>query len=73
MSFSNAAFDDHTFRMSLNVSSTRNILLNGYAGNVVETFGQFVGGGNLVVGMVIFFILIIIQFIVINKGSRTCI
>ena len=58
------------FRMSLNVSSTRNILLNGYAGNVVETFGQFVGGGNLVVGMVIFFILIIIQFIVINKGSE---
>ena len=44
------------FRMSLNVSSTRNILLHGYAGNVVETFGQFVGGGNLVVGMVIFFI-----------------
>ena len=58
------------FRMSLNVSSTRNILLHGYAGNVVETFGQFVGGGNLVVGMVIFFILIIIQFIVINKGSE---
>ena len=58
------------FRMSLNVSSTRNILLHGFAGNVVETFGQFVGGGNLVVGMVIFFILIIIQFIVINKGSE---
>lgn len=58
------------FRMSLNVSSTRNILLHGYAGNVVETFGQFVGGGNRVVGMVIFFILIIIQFIVINKGSE---
>lgn len=58
------------FRMSLNVSSTRNILLHGYAGNVVETFGQFVGGGNLVVGIVIFFILIIIQFIVINKGSE---
>ena len=58
------------FRMSLNVSSTRNILLHGYAGNVVETFGQFVGGCNLVVGMVIFFILIIIQFIVINKGSE---
>ena len=58
------------FRMSLHVSSTRNILLHGYAGNVVETFGQFVGGGNLVVGMVIFFILIIIQFIVINKGSE---
>lgn len=58
------------FRMSLNVSSTRNILLSGYAGKVVETFGQFVGGGNLVVGIVIFLILIMIQFIVINKGSE---
>lgn len=58
------------FRMSLNVGSTRNILLKGYAGNVVETFGQFVGGGNLVVGIIIFLILIIIQFIVINKGSE---
>ena len=58
------------FRMSLNVSSTRNILLSGYAGEVVETFGNFVGGGNLVVGVVIFLILILIQFIVINKGSE---
>ena len=58
------------FRISLNVGSTRNILLTGYAGNVVETFGQFVGGGNLVVGVVIFMILIIIQLIVINKGSE---
>lgn len=58
------------FRMSLNVGSTRNILLTGYAGNVVETFGQFVGGGNLVVGIIVFFILVIIQFIVINKGSE---
>lgn len=58
------------FRMSLNVGSTRNILLTGYAGNVVETFGQFVGGGNLVVGIIIFMILVIIQFIVINKGSE---
>ncbi len=58
------------FRISLNVGSTRNILLNGYAGNVVETFGNFVGGGNLVVGTIIFFILILIQFIVINKGSE---
>lgn len=58
------------FRMSLNVGSTRNILLNGYAGEVVETFGQFVGGGSLVVGAVIFLILILIQFIVINKGSE---
>ena len=58
------------FRMSLNVSSTRNILLSGYAGNVVETFGDFVGGGELVVGVIIFLILILIQFIVINKGSE---
>ena len=58
------------FRMSLNVGSTRNILLTGYAGNVVETFGQFVGGGNLVVGVIVFMILVIIQFVVINKGSE---
>jgi flagellar biosynthesis protein FlhA len=58
------------FRMSLNVSSTRNILLTGYAGNVVETFGQFVGGGNLVIGIIIFMILVIVQFVVINKGSE---
>ena len=58
------------FRISLNVSSTRNILLNGYAGEVVATFGDFVGGGNLIVGIVIFLILILIQFIVINKGSE---
>ncbi|MEE3392230.1 MAG: flagellar biosynthesis protein FlhA [Lachnospiraceae bacterium] len=58
------------FRMSLNVSSTRNILLHGYAGNTVQAFGNFVGGGNLVVGIIIFIILIIIQFIVINKGSE---
>ena len=58
------------FRLSLNVSSTRNILLNGEAGNVVNTFGNFVGGGNLVVGAVVFIILIIVQFIVITKGSE---
>ena len=58
------------FRMSLNVGSTRNILLTGYAGNVVETFGQFVGGGNLVVGVIVFMILVIIQFVVINKVSE---
>ncbi len=58
------------FRLSLNVSSTRNILLNGYAGNVVAVFGQFVGGSNLVVGGIIFIVLIIVQFMVINKGSE---
>lgn len=58
------------FRLALNVSSTRNILLKGEAGQVVATFGNFVGGGSLVVGVVIFLVLIIIQFIVINKGSE---
>ncbi len=58
------------FRISLNVGSTRNILLKGYAGQVVTTFGNFVGGGNLVVGAIVFLILIIVQFIVINKGSE---
>ena len=58
------------FRIGLNASSTRQILLNGYAGNVVQTFGEFVGGGNLVVGIIIFIILIIVQFMVINKGSE---
>ncbi len=58
------------FRLSLNVGSTRNILLTGYAGNVVATFGNFVGGGNLVVGVIIFAVLVILQMIVINKGSE---
>lgn len=58
------------FRLSLNVSSTRNILLSGQAGNVVETFGNFVGGGNLIVGAIVFFVLIIMQLLVINKGSE---
>ncbi|MDY3909984.1 MAG: flagellar biosynthesis protein FlhA [Eubacterium sp.] len=58
------------FRLALNVSSTRNILLQGEAGNVVNTFGNFVGGGNLVVGGVVFFILVIMQLLVINKGSE---
>ena len=58
------------FRISLNVSSTKLILTTGEPGNVVETFGQFVGGGNLVIGAIIFIVLIIIQFVVINKGSE---
>ncbi len=57
------------FRLSLNISSTRLILLNGYAGKVIDTFGQFVVGGNYVVGFIIFIILVIIEFIVIVKGS----
>lgn len=58
------------FRLGLNVSTTRAILSNGEAGGVVETFGTFVIGGNLVVGLVVFLILVIIQFIVITKGSE---
>jgi len=57
------------FRLSLNISSTRLILLNGYAGKVIETFGAFVVGGSYVVGFIIFLILVIIQFMVIVKGS----
>lgn len=58
------------FRISLNVSSTKLILSTGDAGNVVTTFGNFVGGGNLVIGFIVFAILILIQFMVINKGSE---
>ena len=58
------------FRISLNVSSTRLILSTGDPGNVVETFGNFVGGGDLIIGSIVFIILIIIQFMVINKGSE---
>ena len=58
------------FRIALNVSSTRLILSTGNPGNVVATFGQFVGGGDMVIGMVVFIILILVQFIVINKGSE---
>ncbi|MBE5885673.1 MAG: flagellar biosynthesis protein FlhA [Lachnospiraceae bacterium] len=58
------------FRIALNVSSTRLILSTGEAGNVVSTFGSFVGSGNLVIGVVIFIILILVQFMVINKGSE---
>ncbi|MCR9119228.1 MAG: flagellar biosynthesis protein FlhA [bacterium] len=57
------------YRLSLNVGTTRLILLQGNAGSIVSTFGNFVVGGNLVVGLVIFLILVIIQFVVINKGS----
>lgn len=58
------------FRISLNVSSTRLILTTGDPGNVVRTFGSFVGGGDLIIGGIVFVILILIQFIVINKGSE---
>ena len=58
------------FRISLNVSSTRLILLTGEPGNVITTFGQFVGGGNLIIGAIIFIVLVIVQMLVINKGSE---
>ncbi|CAM3750158.1 flagellar biosynthesis protein FlhA [Alkalicoccus chagannorensis] len=59
------------FRLGLNVSTTRAILGNhGDAGNVIETFGQFVVGGNALVGFVVFVILVVIQFIVITKGAE---
>lgn len=60
------------YRLSLNVSSTRAILTSGKqgAGNVIQTFGSFVGGDNLIVGIVVFIILVIINFLVITKGSE---
>ncbi|MGG0844169.1 flagellar biosynthesis protein FlhA [Peribacillus simplex] len=58
------------FRLGLNVSTTRAILTYGDAGGVVETFGSFVVGGNVLVGLVVFIILVIINFIVITKGSE---
>ncbi|MCK5226303.1 MAG: FHIPEP family type III secretion protein, partial [Planctomycetes bacterium] len=58
------------FRLSINVASTRLILLNGDAGKIIQTFGDFVAGGSIVVGLVIFLILVVIQFIVITKGAE---
>ncbi|NLJ96937.1 MAG: flagellar biosynthesis protein FlhA [Clostridiales bacterium] len=58
------------FRIALNISSTRLILSTGNPGQVVRVFGEFVGGGNLVIGLIIFIVLIMIQFLVINKGSE---
>ena len=58
------------FRLALNVSSTRLILLEGDAGEVIEQFGNFVVGGNPIVGLIVFLILVIVQFIVITKGSE---
>ena len=58
------------FRLSLNVASTRLILLQGNAGKIIQTFGEFVAGGSFVVGMVIFLILFIIQFVVVTKGAE---
>ena len=58
------------FRISLNVSSTKLILGTGDPGNVVRVFGQFVGGNDIVIGIIVFLILILVQFMVINKGTE---
>jgi len=57
------------FRLALNIASTRLILLDGYAGHIIEAFGNFVVRGNYVVGLVVFAILVIINFVVITKGA----
>lgn len=58
------------FRLSLSIASTRLILLEADAGHIIQTFGEFVVGGNLIVGLVVFLIITIVQFIVITKGSE---
>ncbi|MCD6155859.1 MAG: FHIPEP family type III secretion protein, partial [Candidatus Atribacteria bacterium] len=58
------------FRLALNVSTTRLILLQGYAGRLIEAFGHFVVGGNYIVGFIVFLILVIIQFVVITNGAN---
>ncbi|ALM86414.1 type III secretion system export apparatus subunit SctV [Bordetella sp. N] len=58
------------FRLGISIATTRLILLHGDAGHIIETFGNFVVGGNLVVGLVVFLILTIVQFIVVTKGAE---
>ncbi|NLM26074.1 MAG: flagellar biosynthesis protein FlhA [Firmicutes bacterium] len=58
------------FRLALSVSSTKLILLNGSAGKIIESFGNFVIGGNYVVGFIVFLIIVVVQFLVITKGSE---
>ncbi|MFC4103550.1 flagellar biosynthesis protein FlhA [Paenibacillus xanthanilyticus] len=58
------------FRLALNLSTTRNILAHGEAGHVVATFGSWVAGGQIAIGFVVFLILVVVQFIVITKGSE---
>jgi len=58
------------FRLALSVATTRMILLEGDAGNIIDTFGNMVAGGNIVVGLVVFLIITLVQFIVIAKGSE---
>src|SRR5882672_4197058 len=58
------------FRLSLSIATTRMILLQGHAGHIIDTFGKVVAGGNLVVGLVVFLIITVVQFIVIAKGAE---
>ncbi len=58
------------FRLALNISTTRGILSTGYAGKVIETFGNFVMGGDPIVGFIIFIIIVLVNFMVITKGSE---
>ena len=58
------------FRLGLNVSTTRQILRQGYAGEVIQNFGNLITGGNIVIGVVIFLIIVLVQFIVITKGAE---
>jgi type III secretion protein V len=58
------------FRLSLSIATTRMILLTGHAGHIIDTFGKVVAGGNLVVGLVVFLIITVVQFIVIAKGAE---
>jgi len=58
------------FRLALSVATTRMILLNGDAGNIIDTFGELVAGGNVVVGLVVFLIITLVQFLVIAKGAE---
>jgi type III secretion protein V len=58
------------FRLSLSIATTRMILLSGHAGHIIDTFGKVVAGGNLIVGLVVFLIITVVQFIVIAKGAE---
>ena len=58
------------FRLGLNVSTTRQILGQGYAGEVIKNFGQLITSGNVAIGVIIFLIIVLVQFIVITKGAE---
>ncbi len=58
------------FRLGLNVASTRLVLGDGYAGQVIEAFGHVAVGGSLIIGAVVFLILVVIQFVVVTKGAE---